>query len=291
MFDYNSATSLDAALRYVALGFHVFPCHTIENGICSCGDPTCPDAGKHPLTDNGFYGATNDPDTVRSFFSGPYSIANVAIRTGGVSGVWVTDVDDPAAFAVLEARYGPLPKTWTVQTGSGGRHVYFRFADGCEAFMNSQRVAGCFDVRGDNGYVLAPPSLHRSGQRYRWLITPDDCELAIAPAWLTGLLPKRESLRPLNPTVCKKSFSDYSVTGNGNENGNVSASAYVSANVNDNASANVSAAQPDTHTEPEPARASETGTGTPTYTVQRARTLAERMALYLAKAPIAVTRQ
>jgi DNA-binding phage protein len=64
MFRAYSATSLDAALRYVALGFHVFPCHTIESGICSCGNPTCSDAGKHPLTDNGFYAATNDPDAV-----------------------------------------------------------------------------------------------------------------------------------------------------------------------------------------------------------------------------------
>jgi hypothetical protein len=114
MFRAYSATSLDAALRYVALGFHVFPCHTIESGICSCGNPTCSDAGKHPLTDNGFYAATNDPDAVRSFFAGPYAIANVAIRTGGVSGVWVTDV----ALPVRPGRAGTYGSAWHQPAGA-----------------------------------------------------------------------------------------------------------------------------------------------------------------------------
>jgi hypothetical protein len=41
------------------------------------------------------------------------------------------------------------------------------------------------DVRGRNAYVLAPPSLHPSGARYRWIIRG---ELSPAPAWLVELI-------------------------------------------------------------------------------------------------------
>lgn len=45
------------------------------------------------------------------------------------------------------------------------------------------------DVRGDGGYIIAPPSLHRSGQRYAWepAHDPDDVLLAPMPEWLVTL--------------------------------------------------------------------------------------------------------
>ena len=45
------------------------------------------------------------------------------------------------------------------------------------------KVAPGIDVRGDGGYVLAPPSIHPSGKRYEWSV---DCTSTFAPApeWL-----------------------------------------------------------------------------------------------------------
>lgn len=45
------------------------------------------------------------------------------------------------------------------------------------------KIAPGIDVRGDGGYVLAPPSIHPTGRRYEWSV---DCAsaLATAPAWL-----------------------------------------------------------------------------------------------------------
>jgi Primase C terminal 1 (PriCT-1)/Bifunctional DNA primase/polymerase, N-terminal len=42
------------------------------------------------------------------------------------------------------------------------------------------------DLRGDGGYVVAPPSLHPSGQLYAWSRghSPDDVALAALPRWL-----------------------------------------------------------------------------------------------------------
>jgi hypothetical protein len=50
------------------------------------------------------------------------------------------------------------------------------------------RIAPGIDVRGENGYVLAPPSIHPSGHTYRWVATEP---LAVAPQWLLRLTCKR----------------------------------------------------------------------------------------------------
>ena len=47
------------------------------------------------------------------------------------------------------------------------------------------------DLRGDGGYVVAPPSIHENGSRYRWEIGLDDVPLAPMPEWLVRLLDDR----------------------------------------------------------------------------------------------------
>jgi hypothetical protein len=44
------------------------------------------------------------------------------------------------------------------------------------------------DLRGDGGCVVAPPSVHPSGQHYAWVAqrSPDDVALAPLPQWLLG---------------------------------------------------------------------------------------------------------
>lgn len=188
----NYTSKLSVVGSYSAIGFHLFPCHTLENGVCSCGNPACRDVAKHPLTEHGVKDATRDAEQLKKYFTGPYEIANVAIATGEPSGVWVLDVDDAKALAALEAVNGPLPKTWTAETGGGGRHYYFRFDECCRAFKNAVKFAGALDVRTTGGYVLLPPSVHRSGKEYRWIVPPDACEIADAPEWLIRIVPKRE---------------------------------------------------------------------------------------------------
>lgn len=103
-----------------------FPCHTLDKGVCSCGDSACRNVAKHPLTAHGFKDASNDPATLDHFFTDEYEIANIALATGEQSNVSVIDVDDVNALASLTAQYGPFPQTWLAQTGSGGYHYYFR---------------------------------------------------------------------------------------------------------------------------------------------------------------------
>src|SRR5262249_49548029 len=55
--------------------------------------------------------------------------------------------------------------TLSVLSGRG-RHLYFRHPGGT---IGNKVLAPKLDIRADNGYVLLPPSLHRSATRYRWI--------------------------------------------------------------------------------------------------------------------------
>jgi hypothetical protein len=131
------------------------------------------------------------PDEIRARFTRP---ANVAIVTGGaVSGVVVVDADSTEAIRWCVLR---LPRTpWQVRTAKGW-HLYYRAAD--VPVRNRARIDTgegrlALDVRGDGGYVIAPPSLHASGARYTlagdWT-QPREALPRFWPGWLAR--PKRE---------------------------------------------------------------------------------------------------
>src|SRR5262249_40856035 len=53
---------------------------------------------------------------------------------------------------------------------------------------NGARIRPGFDLRGDGGYVVAPPSVHPSGVPYTWLTAPSDLPLAPLPDNIRELL-------------------------------------------------------------------------------------------------------
>jgi hypothetical protein len=178
---------LNKALDYAARGWRVLPLHSHVDGVCTCGRPKCGSVAKHPLLTNGVKGATTDEETVRSWWT-EINDANIGIAAG--NGLLVLDIDAKhgglETLAKHEAQYGPMPTTPTVATGGGGKHYYLRLPEGMKA-GNRAGIAPGIDVRSDGGYVVAPPSLHASGRRYEWIVSPDT-PLAEPPAWLLELL-------------------------------------------------------------------------------------------------------
>src|SRR6266508_5731617 len=83
-----------AAVVYARRGWPVLPCHTPTGDVvrCSCGDPDCGSPGKHPRVRDGLNVATVDESQVRRWWA-RWPQANVGVRTGGVSGLVVIDVD------------------------------------------------------------------------------------------------------------------------------------------------------------------------------------------------------
>ncbi len=189
---------LDAALAYAAMGWHVFPLHTVtDRGFCTCGDSTCTRQGKHPRTASGLNDATTDPAMIHHWWRKSWPGANIGIRTGQISGFFVVDVDSHAYYNgkdgedqlyKLEKQFDKLPDTLEVLTGGmGGRHLYFRYPGNVNGVKSRSDALGAgIDVRGDGGYVVAPPSTG-VGRDYEWEGSSDPfdgAQLADAPAWL-----------------------------------------------------------------------------------------------------------
>lgn len=168
-----------AALDYAARGWPVFPVHTPTESGCSCRQAGCNRPGKHPRTSNGRNGATTDPDLINKWW-GIWPDANVGIATGQESGLLVLDVDEYGENSLQE-----LTDTVEAITGSGGRHLLFRYPGDGKRYRTRVRFTEGLDSRADGGYIVAPPSLHASGKRYEWEASsePDSTTLADAPEW------------------------------------------------------------------------------------------------------------
>lgn len=142
--------------------------------------------------------ATHDP-TVHATWVEHYPSYNLGIVLGlqpqlGHVTYFVIDldVDDSgkdgaeSLFEYMVAHQtGPLPQTLQQITGGGGRHVFLQ-CSGDLHIPNRVGVLPGVDVRGDRGFVVAPPSLHPSGSFYQWQepVQP----IAEAPQWLLDLV-------------------------------------------------------------------------------------------------------
>jgi Bifunctional DNA primase/polymerase, N-terminal len=160
---------LEQALLHVDLGLHVFPCHSVLNGQCTCGQVRCGSPGKHPRTRKGCKEASQDPATILSWWE-KWPEANIGVATG--NGLMVVDVDPDrggdVTLANLEAEYGSLPQEWVVETGGGGRHFYLATPPRLEIRTLRKWQGQGVELQGKGAYVVAPPSDHASGNCYSW---------------------------------------------------------------------------------------------------------------------------
>ena len=175
---------IDDARKLGLRGMAIFPCK-----------------GKIPLTSHGCLDATADMAQIGEWWT-QHPDAKIAIATGTKNGIFVVDVDadkdGEASLRDIEQKCAALPSTVEVITGGGGRHLYFRLPDFDEApsIKNSvSKLAPGIDIRGDGGYVIAPPSIHPDTKRAYRRSVDSASEFADAPVWLITLL-ARAQLRP-----------------------------------------------------------------------------------------------
>lgn len=93
---------------------------------------------------------------LRNWFS--HDELNIGIVTGRISSLVVIDADTAEEAAWCRATFPPTPLV--VSTGRGGSHFYYQHPKD-SAIGNRARVfERAIDVRGDGGFVCAPPSVH-----------------------------------------------------------------------------------------------------------------------------------
>jgi hypothetical protein len=189
----HNSSAQDWAVAYLARGFSVVPVAARE---------------KRPaIAWRAFEKKAAPRGVVVDWFEGPRAAHGVGIITGTVSGnIFVVDVDigpgkeGDDTLRALQLRHDDLPETPEVRTGSGGRHLYFRAPPGVLVKTGTNILGPGVDVRGEGGFVVAPPSVHPSGEPYVWFwqFTLDDVPIADAPAWLLDLV-RVEAPRPVAP--------------------------------------------------------------------------------------------
>jgi len=193
----------------------VFPVHGIDaDGRCTCGKPAC--GGKHPITAQGFKDASIDPERIHAWW-GRHPDANVGIPTGPPSRLLVVDIDEGTGWESadrIEAEGDLFSSTRVVKTGGGGLHLYFHYPEGMTIRNSTGKLAPGIDVRADGGYVIAPPSLHRSGNRYTWerMDGLDDGageETTTAPGWLLERLCDRPPSYQSSPRTQRTPFAPH----------------------------------------------------------------------------------
>lgn len=164
--------SLKEAIEYGKFGWSVFPLLPRSKA------PACP---------NGFHDAIKDEESIRQLW-GTRTNLNLGIATGDISGFWVLDIDPDKhgkeTLDELENKYGSLPETLTSKTGGGGRHYLFKTNNSSKISCNIGKLGPGIDVRGNGGYIAAPPSIHPNGTYYAW----EEKEIAEAPQWLVKLI-------------------------------------------------------------------------------------------------------
>ena len=164
---------MHAALDLARRGLAVFPCQP---------------RGKEPACSNGLLAATTDLARITLWWESIPDL-NIGIATGAVSGVFVLDVDGmegEQSLRQLEQSNGELPPTVEAITGKG-RHCYFRIGEHGAVRNSASQIAPGLDIRGDGGYVIAPPSTHPSGRAYAWSVDSEP-NYADAPDWLHKLI-------------------------------------------------------------------------------------------------------
>jgi hypothetical protein len=173
----KQSRNMQEALRYHSLGWSVIP---VKQGR------------KEPLTKRWrkYQKEHSTKKAIKSWWN-KWPEANIGIITGTVSKLVVLDADSATAEIFVKDK-GILP-TPQVRTGKG-THFYLKHPGGRVPNKVNGKIG--LDIKGDGGYVVAPPSIHPSGKRYEWApdSTPWNTELADLPTWVSEYIQNRDNL-------------------------------------------------------------------------------------------------
>jgi predicted P-loop ATPase len=201
-FTMKNYSLLQYAIAYAKKDFKVFPLRPRQ---------------KTPIHNGGFKNATNDINQIRKWWE-EYPNANIGIATGELGGgIFVVDLDVDEekgidGFHTLrdwERDNGNFPDTCQSITGRGGYHLFFK----SNRKINSRTaIFDGIDIRGEGGYIVAPPSIHSNGKSYEWEYDLNDCEIASANEIVYSFLDYKEdnssekfTLQEIVPEGCRNS--------------------------------------------------------------------------------------
>lgn len=179
--------------EYHAVGFPVIGIYPMDHDRnCTCERPDCQAAGKHPIMSNwqsGIIWEDDQLENMREFgqlnsfgiLVDGYLIVDIDPRNGGNDGY---DALCQALDMELSDESG-----FVVNTGGGGKHIYYKLPDGVKLKSHDKRFKG-IDFK-SSGFVIGCGSFHKSGNFYE---AEHGCpeEIAEPPHQLIELLQRTE---------------------------------------------------------------------------------------------------
>lgn len=139
-----------AALKYLELGCNVMPCSK----------------SKKPLLEWKKYQTVKvTPDLIEEWWT-KWPSANIGIITGITSGIVVIDVDSEDGLLEIEK---VSPEMQPTVKSPNGWHYYCRYTE--NGIGNATRFLPDCDIRGQGGYIVAPPSINEGGIQYSQLLS------------------------------------------------------------------------------------------------------------------------
>lgn len=184
---FNPSSPLDAALFYASRGWPVFPLVP--------GTKFPPRGLSWPKA------ATTDSDQIRTWWENTPN-ANVAIATGGRSGLVVldidvkNDVDGVMSLAGIED-FEIDGFDLCASTPSGGFHIFYSIPPGMTIRNSVSKLAPGLDIRADGGYILAQPSqIDGRGYYFDWMSPKFPDQLSVLPRCIIDLLNRDVASNP-----------------------------------------------------------------------------------------------
>ena len=132
----------EAAKEYIAKGFSVIPTYRDKTPIVGWKEYQ-----QRQATD----------EELQNWFIG--TDVNIAIVTGALSGVTVLDLDSQESVDYVKEHGIGDP---AIVKTHRGHHLYYKYQVGDRNFQKRSELPN-IDLRGEGGYVIAPPSIHADG--------------------------------------------------------------------------------------------------------------------------------
>ena len=147
----NTNPFLSAALHYRDKGFSVIPIRPDKKPFIQWAD---------------FQKRRATSEEIRAWWS-QWPRANLAIVTGEISGIFVVDCDNEVAYENIQEL---LPDNFVscIVKSPRGYHIYL-FYSANQTIGNATGIMPNVDIRGEGGYIIAPPSINAEGKAYSWL--------------------------------------------------------------------------------------------------------------------------
>lgn len=94
--------------------------------------------------------------------------AGIGVVTGRLSGIVVIDMEADCPTS-LDDVLAAFPTGLVSHTGGGGYHLFYKYPPNVEKVGNRVKIYDGVDIRGDNGFIVLPPTRHPSGGEYKWV--------------------------------------------------------------------------------------------------------------------------